>query len=154
MSSTAMFPRINKTQREAFAIYDMHLMYKYNKKLNSWIRDALTWYGRVTTCLWDTCFKGWCRRWFSWHFQSWKPFRSRIYIEILLKLSVFRINKYFPFAFTLDIFFTFLQSSIHHLVFAAVLKGLSGNVYRCTGIYYLKSLFEGDLYICPFRAQK
>jgi len=42
MSSTAMFPRIKRTQREAFAIYDMYLMYKYNKKLNSSIRDALT----------------------------------------------------------------------------------------------------------------
>ena len=43
------------------------------------IRGNLTWYGGMAAHLWHTCFQGRGRRGFSWHFQSWKSFSSRIY---------------------------------------------------------------------------
>lgn len=101
ISKTAVLQKTKRTQRKEFTINYVHLMHKYsNFDFNPQIRGKLTWYGRVTTCLWNTCFKGWCRWWLSWHFQCWKSFGSRICMwKLCLNSQHSKSPKFFIFLF-------------------------------------------------------
>jgi len=106
ISNTALLPRIRETQVKAFSIHDTHLTKIQRLRFNPQTRGKLTRYGRVTTCLWDTCFKGWCRWRLSWHFQCWKSFGSRICIwklclnsQYLESINIFHpLSPWMPFS--------------------------------------------------------
>lgn len=58
------------------------------------------------------------------------PWQLDLHVKIVLKLSAYRINKYFLSTFSPDAFFTSFQTSIHHLAFPAVLERFSVCVVR------------------------
>lgn len=148
-SRTAVLRRIKGTRRKEIYLTCCASLAQYsNFDFNPQTRGKLTWYGRVTTCLWNTCFKGWCRWWLSWHFQCWKSFGSRICMwKLCLNSQHLKSTKFLIFLLPRCPFR--IISVIHSPSgIPSSFKGIQcvchKNFYGGTGIYFLKSLFKGD----------